>query len=460
MPHRRWTRARDCALAGLAAGGAEQLVAVLRPHPLDPGPGALGLAGLAATGLLAGLLGLVLPRRGVALVWALVWVPELARLHGASAWLALVTLALVALPGRAALGLGLGGASLLPLLRPLPGPPVAEGAPGPVLVTVDTVRADSAFLAGMAGATAGCAQGTAVSAAPWTLPAVASLWTGLPAVDHGAGAPAAGQGWTGLAPGERGLGAHGAVTAVLSNPHLRPAVGFGAGLARVLHADEARHPSLIVQILAGWRGRLWGQPSPWDATRDARVTDAAAALLAADSPGLLWVHLLSPHEHARHDEGPPPGPPRSALGAGPVAYHHNIAWTAQRAAALVQAARDAGRPVLVVADHGESFGEDGHTGHGTALVDAQLLVPAVLCAPGAVAPLAPGTSTLDLRAAWLGGHAPTAAGRVRVGGLRTAWVHGWWPDALAGAPASSPRPPAPVDAETAAALELLGYRLP
>ena len=69
--------------------------------------------------------------------------------------------------------------------------------------------------------------------------------------------------------------------------------------------------------------------------------------------------------------------------------------------------------VAVTSDHGEELFEHGGVLHGYTLYEEMLRIPAVLWAPGRVAPeavFAP-TSTLDLRRALLAaaGLAPTAA---------------------------------------------------
>jgi hypothetical protein len=437
---------------------AELAVAAARPHPLDPAPGWLALVALPTLALVFAGIGAVGGLRTVGLVWALVWVPELARLVDASPWWALSAVTLLGLPPRLAASLGTVGSALVPLLRPLPAP-IAPGPPGPVLITVDTVRADAGLLEAARLDGLGCRTGPAISASPWTLPAIASLWTGLAPRAHTAGVPVEG-GWSGLDPDLPGLHDHGAVTAILSNPHLRAEVGFGSLSTTFFHADDARHPVLLVDILAGWRGRLTGTPTPWDADRDRRVARVAVAALDEGAGGLLWVHLLSPHEHARHDEGAHPA--RAAAPVGPPAYQHNIAWTAARVEELVASALREDRAVLVVADHGESFGEGGHHGHGTALVGEQLRVPAALCRPGQVAaPLPPGLATTELRYAWLTGGPPRHVfGRKDVGGLRAEWRHGHWPDDLVGELLDPEVGAAPIDPETWELLIQLGYHGP
>ncbi len=448
----------EATLAGVAFGGLELLASGWAPA-LDPPAGALGAAGVVGTGLLCGVFALFpwRPRLVTALIWALIWGPEAARVSGVSVWLgvapALVLLTLAKWPRRA-LWIGVLGGLLVPLARPKVRPAPAVHGPGALLVTVDTVRADSGLLELLD--LEGCATGAAVSPAPWTLPAMASLWTGGLPEDHGAGRPVPG-GWTGLSPDERGLGAHMPVEAWLSNPHLRSEVGFGQGITALHHSDLARHPVLLVDIMAGWRARILGVPSPWDARRDEVLVRHAEASMRDHTGGLVWVHLLSPHEHNRFDEGPA----RGQGTVGPPAYRNNVGWTASRVQRLVDAA--GGRRVLVVADHGESFGEGGHQGHGTALVAEQLRVPAALCLSSrSGGTLAPDTSVMALREAWLSDQLPgRPSGPVRVGGLRTRWAFGWWPggeDAVEHGAAEGV--PAPISREHADALETLGYRVP
>ncbi len=438
---------------GLLWVGAELSAAALAPGPLDPGPldpGAIGLSAAAAlvqVGLLAALLRWI-PAPWVAGGWAAVWGPEALRAALLPAGLGLLLAPLAALlaallaarlPRRRS-GLLLGlliGALATPALRARGlGDGGAPAGPPTLLVTVDTARADAGLLeaAGLVGAP-GWWTGAAIAGAPWTLPAMATLWTGLPPAAHGAGRPVPG-GWTPLDPALPAFTDSLRGVAVLSNPHLRPDAGFGRGLGQIEHADLARHPLLLGQILGGWGHRLGAGPPGWACDRDARAVARAEGLLQEARAGLIWVHLLAPHEHARCPAPPAPGGPGSAVGS--PAYAAQIHATAALLRRLVAAAGD--RRVVVVADHGESFGEGGLQGHGTGLVAAQLRVPVALRIGGAGGALPGELAVADLTGVLRGGPPPGPAAAVDVGGLRAAWAHGRWSGGAV-VPVEPPAPP-------------------
>ena len=81
----------EATLAGVAFGGLELLASGWAPA-LDPPAGALGAAGVVGTGLLCGVFALFpwRPRLVTALIWALIWGPEAARVSGVSVWLGVV----------------------------------------------------------------------------------------------------------------------------------------------------------------------------------------------------------------------------------------------------------------------------------------------------------------------------------------------------------------------------------
>ena len=179
------------------------------------------LAGVLFLSILSGVLAIRVARKkngpGAVLV-ALICVPAGSLLASCTDYggiwiavgLALPAATLVALAGRGALvqvGAGLGLAALLPLpvlwLDPTPrqhvegSPPetVAQAEkPDVVLVVIDTLRADAVDWTPLNPSTPGLAAlaqtgvrfDSAIASAPWTLPAMASLFTGLLPSQHGA----------------------------------------------------------------------------------------------------------------------------------------------------------------------------------------------------------------------------------------------------------------------------------
>lgn len=96
-----------------------------------------------------------------------------------------------------------------------------------------------------------------------------------------------------------------------------------------------------------------------------------------EQPGFLFVHLFD--AHAPFDA---PGVPDSA----PITdrYDAEIAGMGQALAPLLAALRESDRPFVLVltGDHGEGLGEHGELDHGLFLYDSTLLVPMVWWAPG------------------------------------------------------------------------------
>lgn len=455
LSKRRWDPLPAAAL--LAAGLLEALAAAIAPPPGGPAPLGLWCAGwitLGALGALGGAwprLGRWLPALGAAVLW-----PHAARIAGlgtAAPWLALPALALGRVPRRGAWGV-LVLSALLPALalpRPADGPPGVGAGPDRVLITVDTVRADH-----VPAAPPGWSAQVGVAAAPWTLPSVLSLMLGAPPSQHGGGLPTP-SGSTLPAPGGRWLaetlGPDTATAAFVCNPHLRADLGFGRGFDRFEHSDDWVEPSLFGHTLYAWRRRLLGRVERLRRERDERLAAAALGWWArTPGPRFLWVHLLGPHEHRREL------PADTAPEALRAAYAAAVTAGWERALALAAALDDA-EVVVLTSDHGESLGEGGRWGHGTALDAAQLEVP--LWTRGV--PTAPGEGRVPLTAvaAALRGEAPLQPqATVEVGALRRL------PDqaGLWGVEGLRPLPPPPAtgpawtpDAVQAERLRQLGY---
>ena len=459
---------------GIAFGLIEAAAAWLRPWPLDPPVDAgEALVNALALGLLwVGAL-LRLPRRwglrgaaAVAAVWALVWGPEGARAMGEGMAVGLLpslllTILAARMP-RLGLVLGVAGALWTPLARP-PTAAAVDRPPGAgpdlLLITVDTVRADV-----FGPAPVGWSAATvAVAPAPWTLPSLHSLMLGLPVEAHGAGLPVEG-GFqarpAGLPSLPDRLAARGyEAVAVLSNPHLRRDNGFADGFSTWMHADAAREPLVLFHNIDGLRARFGFGLERRRVGRDALAEAAALRILGekADHPRFVWVHLLGPHEYGRALEDPLPGwfPGTTDPALRRRAYAQAVATA--RARALRLAAAAPGAQVIITADHGEAFGEDGHEGHGSALDAAQLEVPLWARGLDVACPVA----RLDRLADLLLGAGGVCADEVPVAGLRRdraaaalRSVDGRYLPARSVAPAG---PAEPLDGETRDALRAIGY---
>ncbi len=97
-----------------------------------------------------------------------------------------------------------------------------------------------------------------------------------------------------------------------------------------------------------------------------------------DGPVFAWVHLFDPHTPYR-----PPEPERSRYASpydGEIAYVDRVvgqlldAWESRRGLERTL--------VVVTSDHGEALGEHGEASHGVLVHDATLRVPLVIRAPG------------------------------------------------------------------------------
>jgi arylsulfatase A-like enzyme len=164
----------------------------------------------------------------------------------------------------------------------------------------------------------------------------------------------------------------------------------------------------VLRYFPGVR-RLW--PSPGDASHlgdPETITERALAWARAGSaerPLFLYVHYLGPHSpylppapHDRELGGAPPQPrladPPSKQWAGEAAlspadrrqmiaqYDGEIRWHDGEVGRLVDGLRAAARArpllMLLIADHGEGFGEHGVWGHNAGMFDEVVRIPLVV----------------------------------------------------------------------------------
>jgi len=296
----------------------------------------------------------------------------------------------------------------LPVLR-------AQGEVRPVvLITVDTLRADR--VAQMPQLSTWAARGAwfthARTPSPWTLPALATLHSGLPAGVHGAGRRVLDRPVhvrTGLDDvpllAER-LRQQGYVTAaVITNPYAGARYGFNRGFDRF---HDLTHRTLRQRALR--RGVLLrGLVPPAGDTAD-RVTDRALTLLERGGQGRLfaWVHYLD--AHAPYAEVPDgfdpygpcalptcfddwkairagffaPGPDERAFVRG--LYDADVAWLDRQLGRLLDGLEAQGLMdqalVVLVGDHGEELWDHGGGEHGATFHDEVVRVPLLVWGPG------------------------------------------------------------------------------
>lgn len=254
------------------------------------------------------------------------------------------------------------------------GVPAGEKARRPdlLLVTLDTTRADALGCYGGpatpvldALAAGGVLFERALSPAPVTLPAHASLFTGLPPRLHGVRDNALfrlAAERTVLA--ER-LSSEGYdAVAVIGAVVLDRGTGFDQGFR--VYDDTVR---------VGPRERYG-----WQERGAAQVTDRALELLpAGEGPFFLWVHYYDPHLPYI-----PPEPYLSSHEGRP--YQGEVAYVDAELGRLIEGIgllrRERPLLVAVAGDHGEGLGSHGESGHGIFVYQATQRIPLLLSGPG------------------------------------------------------------------------------
>ncbi len=262
-------------------------------------------------------------------------------------------------------------ATATPTTTSTPGePPITDGPPNLVLVTIDTTRADHLSVYGYARPTtpelAWYAERAVVfersiSNAPWTKPSITTIFTSLEPSNHGV------ELWEDqLAEGvptlatvlqEAGWSTH----AVLTHHAFRTSanrfhVGFDTFDLSIIGDDTGR-----------------------DISSAEAVTDLALSTIdALPSPFFLWVHHFDPHQVYLPHEG-------FSFGDAAVdLYDGEIAHSDHHLGRMLRALEERGDCIVTfVGDHGEEFEEHGGTGHGVTLYEEQLHVPLMIRVPGA-----------------------------------------------------------------------------
>jgi arylsulfatase A-like enzyme/tetratricopeptide (TPR) repeat protein len=254
-----------------------------------------------------------------------------------------------------------------------------------VLITIDTMRADRLRCYGDARAetpaldalAARGARFTRASAvAPITLPAHASILTGLYPARHGVR-----NNGTFVLPE-----AQTTLAEVLADRGYRSAAFVGAfvlahhfGLGQGFDHFDARFdgPGAIVPPEGLRDGASASE------RRAGAVTDSALAWLderSSDESVFLWAHYFDPHADY--------APPAEFMTSGDR-YRGEIAYTDREIGRLVDGLRRAGRfedaLIVVVSDHGEAFGEHGEKQHGLFLYDPTVRVPMLVSWPSRIA---------------------------------------------------------------------------
>jgi arylsulfatase A-like enzyme len=239
--------------------------------------------------------------------------------------------------------------------------------PNIVLVTIDTLRADHLGSYGAAGATprldalarSGLRFDQAVSPVPLTLPAHASLLTGLYPHEHGIRDNVRRTLEVSLPTLAHKLDQLGYQTGASVGSFL---IGRGSGLEAGF--ESFRDGATAVDRIGASAERRASEVS----------ADAIRFLDMAKPPFFLWAHFYDPH--APYD--PPEPYPRT--------YDGEIAYVDAEVGKLLDTIESRGFAdstwILVTADHGEGLGDHGEDEHGVLVYESTLRVPLILKRPG------------------------------------------------------------------------------
>ena len=283
--------------------------------------------------------------------------------------------------------------------------------PNVLLVSIDSLRADHVGAYGYARETSpaidtlardGALFESAISSAPWTVPAHMTLLTGLPPEVHDVVTVRQKLSPDAVTLAEVLQGAGYATAAFVSGPTVMAHYGFGQGFASYDESMVERRPKLggaavsspgLVDLVGGWLDR-------WSAVE-------------TREPFFVFLHMWDVH----YDYVPPPEYVERfdpgyrgnldarrfetndtiSRGMDPRDLQHLIAlydgeirFTDDHLARLFAKLRALGvlddTIVVVTSDHGEEFFEHGSKGHAKTLYDEVLRVPLVVRYPRRVAP--------------------------------------------------------------------------
>ncbi len=254
-----------------------------------------------------------------------------------------------------------------------------EAQPGAsvIVVTLDTTRKDrfgcygspvgvTPFMDSLAER--GIVFENAQAVAPITLPAHASIFTGLYPQNHGV----------------RNNGMFTVPVDVESLAEVYSSEGYATGAfisAEVLNHKYGLDKGFDLFDDDLTKSRKLGKSTVPSRRGNQTLENALAWLegIDPDKPVFMWVHLYDPH--APYD---PPPEFREKYPSDP--YSGEIAFTDSLVEQLVQALDASGRfedtIFTVLADHGEALGEHGERTHGMLLHQATIHVPWILVIPG------------------------------------------------------------------------------
>ena len=286
--------------------------------------------------------------------------------------------------------------------------PTGSARPNIVLIVLDTVRADrlrcrSDDRVPMPRIAELCARGVyfeqVSSSSSWTLPAHASLFTGLYPIRHGATQESAGLDERAPTLAER-LGESGYRTYAAS---ANPLVSIKSGLARGFDSFEET-----------WRGQKRTGPVRPSDHRNLRAVDELLMYRDRGSPFFLFANFIEAHAPNKPPEHFRPASVRERAGSGEIdhvgrhtaaryylapesvpandfallseLYDGEIAQLDELVGALVDRLDADGALsnsiLILTSDHGENFGEHGHFRHIFSLYRSNVHIPLLVVLPG------------------------------------------------------------------------------
>jgi arylsulfatase A-like enzyme/cytochrome c-type biogenesis protein CcmH/NrfG len=284
-------------------------------------------------------------------------------------------------------------------LYPFTGGKRRTGHPRPnvLCITLDTTRADRLGCYGYeaaltpaldALAAAGTLFEQAFTSCPQTLPAHATIFTGLDPPEHGVrinGRDRLGAMVPTLAEilAARGYRTAAFVAAFVVNSKFGLARGFQTydedltgAQKQELHEPLSvyRAGNLVTDAALAWLERAVAPPAP------EQGTDQSAR---PPPPFFCWIHLFDPHYpyHAHNELA-------GTRFEGVASYDAEVAFMDRQVARLTAFLREHDLTnrtlVIAVGDHGEGLGDHGETEHGYLLNDEVLRVPLMVSLPGVV----------------------------------------------------------------------------
>jgi arylsulfatase A-like enzyme len=304
----------------------------------------------------------------------------------------------------------------------------ASTQPNLILVVMDTLRADriapngytiretTPSLNRLAGT--GQRYGAAYAASSWTVPSVATMFTGERPDQHGLsvfGQPLPNRLLLAELLARRGYYTIG----VTANQLIDRRGGFTRGfnrfatLSRLASQHGASHAFWTdgVQALQYLQARKLLPRFMYDWGLKARAGDAVDTALREieqapkDAPLFVYLHVIDPHSlcDAPHDaysaRWPVAGADHRFDAAWSLEYDREIRYMDTQLGRFLDSVAkrlDPARTIVaVVADHGEELGESGLRGHGANLHDAVLKVPLIIRVPGQPAGVEPRAFSLD-----------------------------------------------------------------